>query len=134
MPTILVVDDEPWFLKLLSVYLRRVGYHVVTAHDGAEAFQRVLEEKPDLILLDVMMPVVDGFQVLGTLKTDPELRDIPVMILTGRDQAEDILHGHRHGADFYMTKPVDRDELLLAVRRLLRQHAEPMGLRCVAGG
>jgi CheY-like chemotaxis protein len=119
MATILIVDDQPGFVEILKLNLRHAGYNVETASDGAEAFQKVLAAKPDLILLDVVMPIVDGFSVLETLKADPDLRDIPVMMLTARDQAHDLARGHHHGADFYMTKPFDREDLLLAIRRLL---------------
>ena len=77
MATILIVDDQPVYRRLLEATLGSAGYQVVAAADGAEAFQRVLAAKPDLILLDVVMPIVDGFRVLETLKSDPEFRSIP---------------------------------------------------------
>ena len=127
MARILIVDDQLGFLQLLKLNLQHAGYDVVTACDGAEAFQKVLSTRPDLILLDVVMPIVDGFRVLETLKTDPELRNIPVVMLTARDTIEDLARGHHYGADVYMTKPFDRDDLLLTIRRLLEQRgsAEP---------
>ena len=124
MATILVVDDQLEFRFLLEQVLQRAGYDVMTASDGAEAFQKVLHNRPDLILLDVMMPVVDGFGVLDTLKADPELSSVPIVMLTARDQARDLARGHRRGADVYLTKPLDRDELLLTVQRLLEPSKE----------
>jgi CheY-like chemotaxis protein len=123
MPTILVVDDQPEFRLLLTRSLERAGYEVVTACDGVEAFQKVLVTKPDLILLDVMMPVLDGFRVLETLRSDPEFRSIPVIMVTGRSQSRDLTRGHAHGVDVYLTKPFNREELLLVVRRLLERDA-----------
>jgi DNA-binding response OmpR family regulator len=119
MARILIVDDQLGFVEILKLNLRHAGYEVATACDGAEAFQQILAAKPDLILLDVVMPIVDGFSVLETIKSDPELCHIPVVMLTARNQAEDMARGHHYGADLYITKPFEREELLLAIRRLL---------------
>jgi class 3 adenylate cyclase len=96
------------------------NYRVITAAHGEEALQRVSQERPDLILLDVMMPVMDGFETCKRLKDDPETRLIPVVIMTALDQVEDRVKGIEAGADDFLTKPVHRDELLARIHTSLR--------------
>ena len=102
---VLVVDDEPDVLLLCRVNLEFEGYEVMEAGDGVEAMARVRERRPDVILLDVMMPRMDGWQVLTELKSDPELRDIPVVMLTAKVQDQDQIRGWSAGASEYITKP-----------------------------
>src|SRR5262245_37046771 len=102
---ILAVDDERAILRLVQVNLERAGYRVVMASDGREAMEKVASERPDLIVLDVMMPYMDGFEVLRTLKRNPATRDIPVIMLTAKAQDADIFEGLKSGADCYLTKP-----------------------------
>jgi CheY-like chemotaxis protein/class 3 adenylate cyclase len=118
--TILVVDDEVKNVKLMEALLLPRGYRIITAGHGEEALQRVSQERPDLILLDVMMPIMDGFEACKRLKDDPETRLIPVVIMTALGQVEDRVKGIEAGADDFLTKPVHRDELLARIRTSLR--------------
>src|SRR5215813_3068102 len=117
---ILVVDDEADNIRILEVLLLRRGYEVIKARNGAEALQQVYSERPDLILLDVMMPIMDGFEVCKILKDNPETHLIPVVIMTALGQVEDRVKGIEAGADDFLTKPVHRDELLARIRTSLR--------------
>ena len=118
-PTILVVDDDPVIQKLLSVNFEMEGYRVVTANDGIEGLERVASDKPDLILLDVMMPRMDGIEVSKRLKSDPATKEIPVVLLSAKAQSSDIQSGIEAGADDYVTKPFDPLELLDKVAGLI---------------
>lgn len=102
---VLVVDDEPDVLLLCRVNLEFEGYEVMEAADGVEAMSRVRERRPDVILLDVMMPRMDGWQVLTELKSDEKLKDIPVVMLTAKVQDQDQIRGWSAGASEYITKP-----------------------------
>jgi CheY-like chemotaxis protein len=102
---VLVVDDEPDVLLLCRVNLEFEGYEVTEASDGVQAMERVRERRPDIILLDVMMPRMDGWQVLTELKSDPEFQDIPVVMLTAKVQDQDQIRGWTSGAAEYITKP-----------------------------
>jgi CheY-like chemotaxis protein len=117
---ILVVDDEADNIRLLEALLLRRGYAVIKARNGAEALQQVSSAQPDLILLDVMMPIMDGFEVCKILKDNPETRLIPVVIMTTLGQVEDRVKGIAAGADDFLTKPVHRDELLARIQTSLR--------------
>src|SRR5215510_6559922 len=118
--TILVVDDDPKHLRLVDALLQPRGYTVVTSADGVEALDQVHRASPDLILLDVMMPQVDGFEVCKLLKDHPATRLIPVVMMTALDRREDRIKGLDAGADDFLAKPVHRDELLARVRTSLR--------------
>ena len=117
---ILIVDDEADNIRILEVLLLRRGYTVIKARNGAEALQQVYSEQPDIILLDVMMPIMDGFEVCKILKDNPETRLIPVVIMTALGQVEDRVKGIEAGADDFLTKPVHRDELLARIQTSLR--------------
>jgi adenylate cyclase len=117
---ILVVDDEIKNVKLLEALLLPRGYAVMKAANGAEALQQVSEEQPDLILLDVMMPVMNGFEVCKILKDNADTHLIPIVIMTALGQVEDRIKGIEAGADDFLTKPVHRDELLARIRTSLR--------------
>lgn len=118
-PKILVVDDEPDLVDLLRLRLEQKGFEVQSAHDGLQVFTRLEEQKPDLIILDVMMPKMDGFEVLKRLKASEETSRIPVIMLTAKVRSQDILHGYELGADYYLTKPFTTSQLLLAVNVFL---------------
>jgi two-component system alkaline phosphatase synthesis response regulator PhoP len=115
---ILAVDDEKHIVRLVQANLDRAGYEVVTAFDGKEALQKVAEENPDLIVLDVMMPYMDGFEVLQNLRRNPSTRDIPVIMLTAKAQDADVFKGWQSGVDCYLTKPFNPMELLSFVKRI----------------
>jgi len=117
---VLVVDDDRVIQQLLEVNLELEGYQVAgTASDGQEAIAMAAELKPDLILLDIMMPKMDGLEVCRQLKADPKLSKIPIVLLSARAQDMDIREGLEIGADAYLTKPFDPVELLDVVGRLL---------------
>jgi DNA-binding response OmpR family regulator len=117
---ILVVDDDPVIQKLLEVNFQMEGYDVATAGDGAEALASVAAQRPDAVVLDVMMPKIDGIEVLRRMKADPGTAAVPVLLLSARAQAKDIADGLDAGADAYMTKPFDPVELLERVTSLLK--------------
>lgn len=117
-PKILVVDDDEHILRSLSQYLELEDFNVVSASSGPEALALFQQEKPDLLVLDVMMPGMDGFQVLETLRKDPETAGVPVLMLTARDQHNDILKGYQMGATSYLVKPFNLDELVEAIREV----------------
>jgi DNA-binding response OmpR family regulator len=118
--TILVVDDEVRNVRLMEAILAPRGYTVVTAYNGEEALQHVQWQRPDLILLDVMMPGMNGFEVCKSLKDNADTCLIPVVIMTALGQTEDRIQGIEAGADDFLTKPVNRDELLARIRTSLR--------------
>lgn len=118
---ILVVDDEPFIVEMVSSRLKAGGYDTVTAGDGETALEKVRSEKPDLIILDVMMPKMDGFQVCAALKQDERYQSIPVLMFTAKGGDEDRQIGLEDcGADGYMTKPFDPQKLLAKVSELLK--------------
>jgi two-component system alkaline phosphatase synthesis response regulator PhoP/two-component system response regulator VicR len=117
---ILAVDDEKAIVRLVQVNLEREGYQVVTAYDGREALEKVASERPDLVVLDVMMPYMDGFEVLQQMKKDPETRDIPVIMLTAKAQDADVFRGWQSGVDCYLTKPFNPMELKAFVKRVFK--------------
>jgi two-component system alkaline phosphatase synthesis response regulator PhoP/two-component system response regulator VicR len=121
---ILAVDDERHIVRLVQVNLERAGYDVITAFDGVEALKKVHDEKPDLIVLDVMMPQMDGFETLKNLKANPETRDIPVIMLTAKAQDADVFRGWQSGVDCYLTKPFNPLELLTFVKRIFQSLEE----------
>ena len=117
-PKILVVDDDEHILRSLSQYLELEDFNVVSASSGPEALALFAQEKPDMLVLDVMMTGMDGFQVLETLRNDPETAGVPVLMLTARDQHNDILKGYQMGATSYLVKPFNLDELVEAIREV----------------
>jgi CheY-like chemotaxis protein len=120
IPKILVVDDQPINVQLLKRKLEREGIHVATAYTGQEALDNIKREKPDLILLDVMMPDMDGIEVCQRLQENDDTRSIPVIFITARSSKEGKLEGLGVGAVDYITKPIDLDETLARVQTQLR--------------
>lgn len=118
-PLILVADDEDDVRNLVVYRLSRSGYDVVEARDGEEALQLAARTTPDLAVLDVMMPKVDGYEVTRRLRTDAATSRIPVILLTSRSQESDVSQGFDVGADDYLKKPFNPDELTARVRALL---------------
>jgi DNA-binding response OmpR family regulator len=119
--TILVVDDEIKNSKLIEALLAPRGYKIFKAFNGKEAVDRAKEHSPDLILMDVMMPVLNGFEACRILKEQPETRHIPVVFMTALGQVEDRVKGLDAGGDDFLTKPVNRDELMARIRTSIRQ-------------
>ncbi len=117
---VLVVDDNPQNLELLVAYLDKLGCQIATAVDGIDALEKVSRENPDLILLDIMMPRMSGFEVCRKLKSAPATRDIPIIMVTALNELGDIERGVESGTDDFITKPVNRLELTTRVRSLLR--------------
>jgi CheY-like chemotaxis protein len=117
---ILVVDDDPSIVKLLTLNLEIEGYEVVSAANGREALEAVAEHDPDLVVCDVMMPVMNGLEVVSRLKRDDETKDLPVVMLSAKAQELDVAHGKATGADEYVTKPFDPEDLLAVVAKLLK--------------
>jgi DNA-binding response OmpR family regulator len=116
---ILVVDDDLDSLKLIGLMLQRQGYQVIAAPDGANALTQAESERPDLILLDIMMPDMDGYEVTRRLKSDPRLSSIPVMIFSAKSSADDKIAGFEAGADDYLTKPTHPTELASRIKVLI---------------
>src|SRR5882724_10544735 len=119
-PRILVVDDSPANVEILQMRLQAQGYEIKTATDGEEALVAVRDTQPDLILLDVMMPKMDGFEVCRRLRADPSLPFIPIIMVTARTDARDVVAGLEAGGDEYLTKPVDQAALVARVKSMLR--------------
>ena len=117
--TILAVDDDIDILELIQMSLTAEGFDVITANDGMSGLEKAKAYSPDLILLDLMMPVMDGFEVIGKLKADDQTRTIPVIMLTARAQTHERVQGLHAGADDYVTKPFDLDELTARIEAVL---------------
>lgn len=115
---ILIVDDEPLNVDHLEQRLED-DYLIITAADGQQGLDRIKSEQPDLVLLDLMMPVLDGFAVLSAVKADPLLRDIPVIILSADHDSQSVVRGIKQGADDYLTKPVNADLLVKKLKEFL---------------
>jgi two-component system phosphate regulon response regulator PhoB len=124
--TILIVDDEEDLLELVGFHLRREGYGVHTAASGEEALRRIKEIKPDLLLLDLMLPGMDGLEVTRRLKSDLTTSTLPIVMLSAKGEEADIVAGLELGAEDYITKPFSPRVLLARVRAALRRHRTPV--------
>jgi two-component system alkaline phosphatase synthesis response regulator PhoP len=118
---ILVVDDEIYIVHILDFSLGMEGYEVVTALDGEQALEKVTSEKPDLIVLDIMMPKLDGYEVCKTIKANPDTHHIPVILLSAKGRNVDQKMGFDVGADDYITKPFSPRKLVERINQLLGQ-------------
>jgi DNA-binding response OmpR family regulator len=118
-PLVLVADDDADILALVKFRLERAGYAVLAASDGEEALQLATEQSPDLAVLDVMMPKLDGYEVTSRLRQREETRDVPVILLTARVQEADVARGFEAGADDYVKKPFSPQELGARVQAIL---------------
>ncbi len=116
---VLVVDDEVYILHILDFSLGAEGFDVITAADGEQALARARSERPDLIVMDIMMPRLDGYETCRRLKGDPATKEIPVLLLTARGREEDRKRGMEAGADDYMTKPFSPNKLIGRVSEML---------------
>ena len=124
-PCVLVVDDEPDIVALVAYHLAKAGYRVSTAATGADALDASRRERPSLVVLDLMLPGLSGFDVLEQLRTDEATRDVAVLMLTARREEPDRIRGLSLGADDYLTKPFSPQELVLRVGAILRRVAAP---------
>jgi len=120
-PLVLVVEDEPGLVELLRYNLERAGFEAATARDGEEAMVMVAERRPDLILLDWMLPITSGIEVCRQLRRQPATRDVPIIMLTARGEEADRIRGLDSGADDYVTKPFSPSELIARVRAVIRR-------------
>ena len=116
---IVLAEDEAHIARLVIFKLEREGYEVIWADDGGKALEKVKESSPDLVILDIMMPVMDGYEVLKYLKEDDNLKSIPVIMLTAKGQEHDIVKGFEYGTEDYIIKPFSPAELLVRVRKAL---------------
>jgi DNA-binding response OmpR family regulator len=116
---ILIADDEPNIVISLEFLMKREGFEVLIANDGEEAVRQIRSERPDLVLLDVMMPKKSGFEVCQEVKSDPGLADVRILMLTAKGRDTEVAKGLALGADAYMTKPFSTKELVERVRSLL---------------
>lgn len=119
--TILVCDDDPLLVDIVKFRLTSRGYDVEVASDGGDALKRIAKSAPDAIVLDCMMPILDGLQVLRRLRDDPDTRDIPVVMLSARKQEADVVGALELGARDYMVKPFSPEELVVRLTRLVEQ-------------
>lgn len=118
-PVVVVADDEPQIANLVKFKLEKSGYDVAWAENGVQALEKIKEKRPDLVILDVMMPMMDGFEVLKKMKSDPSTSGIPVIMLTARSMEDDVIKGFDTGAVDYVTKPFSVSELAARVKSAL---------------
>jgi CheY-like chemotaxis protein len=127
-PRILIADDNPQGVELLEAYLSETDYEIQTAADGEETLRKIAGWQPDVILLDIMMPKISGFEVCKRLRANPATANIPVLMITALDQPSDVERAVEAGTTDFLTKPINKTELLLRVRSALksRQHKEQL--------
>lgn len=116
MTTILVVEDTPSEKELITRYLQEGGYQVIHAEDGKDGLSKAMAQKPDVVVTDVVMPGMSGFEMCRSLKKNPDTEKLPVIACTSKDQELDRLWGMKQGVDVYVTKPFTKEEILRAVR------------------
>ncbi|MBM3559024.1 MAG: phosphate regulon transcriptional regulatory protein PhoB [Alphaproteobacteria bacterium] len=126
-PSVLIVEDEPSLVELLSYNLERAGFAVAIARDGEEALLALRERKPDVVLLDWMLPYVSGIEICRRMRRDAETRGVPIIMLTARGEEDDRVRGLDSGADDYITKPFSPGELVARVRAVLRRSRPSFG-------
>lgn len=121
---VLVVDDDHDYVDILRTQLERRGFAVTTANGGAEALERLQDQKPDLVLLDVMMPDISGFDVLQRIRETPATASLPVILISAKGGEDDTMAGYQYGADYYITKPCTAGQLLYGVGLVLGRNFE----------
>jgi CheY-like chemotaxis protein len=122
---ILIVEDEDDAIEFIAMRLEREGYEIMSAHNGLAGLAMLREVRPDLVIADVMMPLMDGYTFCRTIKNDPKFRSIPVILLTARGQADDRRIGKEVNADGYIAKPFDGNQLIWEIKRLLVMKVKP---------
>ncbi len=125
MARILIVDDEPNIVLALELLMKREGYEILTVDDGQKVFEVVREFNPDLILLDIMMPKMDGYEVCQRIRADASLKDISIIMLTAKGREVEKEKGLALGADYYITKPFSTREVIMKVKEVLAGRAGP---------
>jgi len=123
-PTILIVDDEPYMIRLLQHHIERGGYRMIKAVNGREALERIYSARPQLVLMDVMMPEINGLEVLAELRRDPGMKDLPVIIMTANAQRFTREEAEAAGVSAFLTKPFSPTQLMAQVRRHLEAAAQ----------
>lgn len=116
---IMVVEDDANILRQIEYNLTSNGYAVETAQTGVEAMKKMISKRPDLLITDIMMPEMDGYELVASVRGDEQLADLPVIMLTARTQDSDVAHGYNSGTDLYLTKPFNPTELIRFVQRIL---------------
>jgi DNA-binding response OmpR family regulator len=124
---ILIVDDEPSVVVALQFLMQQQGYHVLIAETGEDALDLIYKYKPDLVILDIMLPGIDGHEVCEIVRLNPDCREIKILFLTARRDEEEIAKGLALGADAYITKPFSNDKLVAAVHEILERRYEETG-------
>jgi twitching motility two-component system response regulator PilH len=119
MAKILIAEDSATAAAVLSRALAPLGHTILVASDGEEAERQILQEHPDLVILDIIMPKVNGFQLCRSIRSNPKIKDLPIIVVSSMDRESDRYWGMKQGADEYMVKPVDPDELMDKVRQYL---------------
>jgi len=123
---VLIVDDEEVIRKLLRIHLVKWGYEVKEAVDGTQAIEQIGKDDFDLLICDILMPNMDGWQVLKEVKSNPKTKDMPVIVLTAKNQDNDMFRGYDLGASYYMTKPFTKDQLLYGLRLMFEENPTPL--------
>lgn len=118
---ILIVDDEEVIRKFLKIHLNKLGYEVTEAEDGEKAIEKIGGGKFDLIICDVMMPNKNGWEVIKEVKSNPELNEIPIILLTAKNDEVDMFKGYELGVNYYMTKPFTKDQLLYGLKLMFEE-------------
>ncbi len=119
-PKILIADDNIQNVELLEVYLEELDCDIITAYDGEETLRAIQEQKPDLVLLDIMMPRISGFEICRQIKENPQTRALPILMVTALNEAGDVERAVQAGADDFISKPIQKEDLLQRVRALLK--------------
>ncbi|MGD0916335.1 MAG: response regulator [Thermodesulfobacteriota bacterium] len=123
---VLVVDDEEVIRKLLRIHLVKWGYEVKEAVDGTQAIEEIGKDDFDLLICDILMPNMDGWQVLKEVKSNPKTKDMPVIVLTAKNQDTDMFKGYDLGASYYMTKPFTKAQLLYGLKLMFEENPTPL--------
>jgi len=123
-PKILIADDNVQNVELLEVYLEELDCDIVKAYDGEETLEVIAREKPDLVLLDIMMPKISGYEICRKLKGDPAAHTLPILMVTALNESSDVERAIQAGADDFISKPIHKDDLIRRVRALLRVRDE----------
>jgi len=123
---VLIVDDEEVIRKLLRIHLVKWGYEVKEALDGVQAIEQIGKDNFDLIICDILMPNMDGWQVLKEVKSNPKTKDMPVIVLTAKNEDSDMFKGYDWGANYYMTKPFTKAQLLYGLKLMFEENPTPL--------